>query len=217
MTQIRVLLADAHVVVREGLKRMVETQPDLVVVAEATDAHEMLEEAVKHSPDIVVMDISMGAYAGAQATRELLKRCPKTRVLAFTAHEDRSYVHQLLQAGARGYVLKRAAGDELLGAIRAVASQGLYVDPRVAGKLLAVFAQKRALVRDQHAELSEREAEVLRLIAQGFTNKEISAQLGVSVKTVETYKARSMEKLGLRSRVDIVRTATERGWLGLQH
>ena len=214
MTKIRVLLADAHAVVREGLKHLIEVQPDLLVVAEAADAEEMLDQAEKHAPDVVVMDVSMGAYAGAQVTRDLLKRFPKVRILAFTAHEDRSYVHQILQAGARGYVLKRAAPDELIGAIRAVAAQGLYVDPRVAGKLLAVFAQRRALVRDSHVELSEREAEVLRLIAQGFTNKEISAQLGVSVKTVETYKARSMEKLGLRSRVDIVRTATERGWLG---
>jgi DNA-binding NarL/FixJ family response regulator len=164
-------------------------------------------------PDVAVVDVSMGQINGAEATRKIRTVCPNTRVLALTVHEDTSYLRELLDAGAAGYVLKRAAADELIQAIRAVASGGVYVDPRIAGKLVSTFAQARALAPTTMAELSERETAVLRLIAQGYTNKEIASQLGLSVKTVETYKARSMEKLGLRSRVDIVRTATERGWL----
>jgi two-component system response regulator NreC len=211
--KVRVILADDHVVVREGLKRLIESQPDIDVVGEAADGREAVEQAIKHCPDVAVLDVSMAPVGGVQATRELRQHCPDTRVLALTVHEDRSYVQELLEAGASGYVLKRAAAEELISAIRAVASQGIYVDPRVTGKLISALGHRRATFSDSKAELSDRETEVMRLIAQGYTNKEISAQLGVSVKTVETYKARSMEKLGLHSRVDIVRTATERGWL----
>ena len=213
MANLRVLLAEDHVVVREGLRRLIESQLDIVVVGEAGDGREAVERAVALRPDVVIMDVSMSPLGGAQATREIRERCPETKVLALTVHEDRSYVQALLEAGASGYVLKRAAGAELIGAIRAVAANGLYVDARVAAKLLSTFGQGRPAPPSPKGELSDRESEVMRLIAQGFTNTEISAQLGVSVKTVETYKARSMDKLGLRSRVDIVRTATERGWL----
>ena len=216
MSKLRVLLADDHAVVREGLKRLIESQPDMHVVGEAADGAEAVEKVAELRPDIVVMDVSMVPVGGAQATRELRRLCPSTKVLALTVHEDRSYVHELLEAGASGYALKRAAGDELIGAIRAIAASGVYVDSRVAGKLFGGIAQSRPAPLNVKGELSERETEVMRLIAQGFTNKEISAQLGVSVKTVETYKARSMEKLGLRSRVDIVRLATARGWLMAQ-
>jgi DNA-binding NarL/FixJ family response regulator len=213
METLRVLIADDHAVVREGLKRLIETQSDIAVVGEAEDGRAAVEQCATLSPDVVVMDVSMGPLGGAQATREIRQRFPAIKVLALTVHEDRSYMHEMLEAGAAGYVLKRAAGDELIGAIRAVATKGVYVDPRVTRKLFSVFGPRGPASPHAKAELSERETEVMRLIAQGFTNKEISAQLGVSVKTVETYKARSMEKLGLRSRVDIVRTATERGWL----
>ena len=213
MTALRVLLADDHAVVREGLKRLIENQPDMDVVGEASDGREAVERTLQLKPDVVVMDVSMGAVSGTEATRAVREQCPATKVLALTVHEDRSYVQAMLEAGASGYVLKRAAGDELIGAIRAVAGNGLYVDSRVATKLLTSFRMARGAAPGAQGELSERETEVMKLIALGFTNKEISAQFGVSVKTIETYKARSMEKLGLRSRVDIVRTATERGWL----
>jgi DNA-binding NarL/FixJ family response regulator len=211
--KLRIVLVDDHAVVREGLKRLLEGQSDIDVVGEAADGREAIDRIVTLKPDVAVMDVSMGAISGAQATREVRQRCPTTRVLALTVHEDRSYMHEMLEAGAAGYLLKRAAGDELVGAIRAVAASGVYVDPRIAGKLITGLGSGRPASADRRDLLSERETEVMRLIAQGFTNKEISAQLGVSVKTVETYKARSMEKLGLRSRVDIVRIATERGWL----
>jgi DNA-binding NarL/FixJ family response regulator len=211
--KLRIVLVDDHAVVREGRKRLLEGQSDIDIVGEASDGREAIDRIVTLQPDVAVMDVSMGLISGAQATREVRQRCPKTKVLALTVHEDRSYMHEMLEAGAAGYLLKRAAGDELVGAIRAVAASGVYVDPRIAGKLITALGSSRPASSDRRDVLSERETEVMRLIAQGFTNKEISAQLGVSVKTIETYKARSMEKLGLRSRVDIVRIATERGWL----
>lgn len=209
----RVLIADDHAVVREGLKRLIEQQPDMQVVGETSDGNEAVELTVSLSPDIVVLDVSLTTVGGPQVARELKQRCPNVKILALSVHEDRSCIHEMLDAGAAGYVLKRAGSDELVTAIRAVAARGMYVDPRVAGKLIAAFGGRRPAAGDAKVQLSERETEVMRMIAQGFTNKEISAQLGLSVKTVETYKARSMDKLGLRSRVDIVRLATDRGWL----
>jgi two-component system, NarL family, response regulator NreC len=184
-----------------------------LVIGEAADGREVVEKAVRLCPDVAVMDVSMGDTNGVDATRNLRERCPKTKVLALTVHEDKSYLRELLDAGAVGYVLKRAAADELVRAIRSVATGGIYVDPRVAGKLLRTFVEPQTAASDTAADLSERETAVMRLLAQGYTNKEIAAQLGVSVKTVETYKARSMDKLGLRSRVDIVRIGSVRGWL----
>ena len=212
MRKLRIFLADDHTVVREGLKRLIDIEPDMEVVGEAGDGQQALEQAAQIQPDVVVMDISMPELSGTQATRKLKQAHPNIGVLALTVHEDKSYLRELLEAGASGYVLKRAAGDELIQAIRAVSTGGLYVDPHVAAKLVSTLVQPGARAGNA-GELSEREGTVLRLIAQGHSNKEIAGQLGVSVKTIETYKARSMEKLGLRSRVDIIRVAGERGWL----
>ena len=213
MTKLQIVLADDHAVVREGLKRLIEAQPDMKVIGEASDGREAVDKVVRLCPEVAVFDVSMGELNGVEATRRVRELCPATKVLALTVHEDKSYLRELLDAGAVGYVLKRAAADELVRAIRAVATGGIYVDPRVAGKLLRTFVEPHTTSPDATNDLSERETAVMRLIAQGYTNKEIAAQLGVSVKTVETYKARSMDKLGLRSRVDIVRIGTERGWL----
>jgi DNA-binding NarL/FixJ family response regulator len=213
MAKLHILLADDHAVVREGLKRLIDAESDMQVIGEAADGAEAIDKAMRLCPDVAVVDVSMGSVNGAEATRRIRTVCPGTRVLALTVHEDTSYLRELLDAGAAGYILKRAAADELIRAVRAVASGGVYVDPRIAGKLVNSFAPAKSVAASAMSELSERETAVLRFIAQGYTNKEIAAQLGLSVKTVETYKARSMEKLGLRSRVDIVRTATERGWL----
>lgn len=184
------------------------------IVGAATDGREAVELACTLQPDIVLMDVALGATSGALATREIRQRCDSIKVLALTMHEERSYIHEMLQAGAAGYLVKRAAGDELIGAIRTIAARGVYVDPRIAGTMIDAMSPRRTGSPEPKTELSERETEVIRLVAQGFTNKEISTQLGVSVKTIETYKARSMGKLGLRSRVDIVRIASNRGWLG---
>lgn len=212
MSDLRILLAEDHVLVRQGMKALIEAQPGLQVVAEAGDGEVALREARALQPDVVVMDISMPNLNGAEATQRLKQAAPETRVLALTAHEDPGYVRRLLQAGACGYVLKRAAAHDLIRAIRTVAAGGIYLDPSVAGKVVDGFVG-RTVDAARSAELSEREAEVLRLIAEGYSNKEIAARLDISVKTVETYKARSMEKLGLHSRVDIVRYALQQGWL----
>lgn len=209
--ELRILLADDHAIVREGLKRLIETQPGMTVVGEAESGAQAILKVRELCPHIAVLDISMGEINGARATREITQQCPGTKVLALTVHEDKSYLHELLEAGASGYILKRAASDELVHALTVIAGGGVYVDPRIAAKLIPTTAYNTRT--DSHADLSARETEVMRLIAQGFSNKEIAVQLGVSVKTIETYKARSMEKLGLRSRVDIVRLATKRGWL----
>lgn len=212
MAKLRIFLADDHAVVREGLKRLIDAAPDMEVIGEAETGREAVDKATLAQPDILVVDLSMPELNGAQVTVELKRSSPKIAVLALTVHEDKSYLRELLEAGAVGYVLKRAAADELLRAIRAVAAGGLYVDPHIAAKLVSSFVAPKANF-SAVTELSERETSVLRLIAQGHSNKEIGVQLSISVKTVETYKARSMEKLGLRSRVDIIRTASERGWL----
>jgi DNA-binding NarL/FixJ family response regulator len=212
MSEVRVLLVDDHPVVREGLRVLIDRQPGMRVVGEAADGATAAVKAGELQPHVVVMDISMPGVNGADATREIRKVSPHIRVVALTVHEDRTYVRELVEAGAAGYVLKRSAGEDLLRAIETVARGETYLDPGVAGLVL------NELVRGQRksgeaAELSNREIDVLRLIAQGFSNKEIGVRLRISTKTVETYKARAMEKLALTGRVDIVRLAVQEGWL----
>lgn len=211
---VRVLLADDHPIVREGLRLLVNAQPDMRVVGEAADGESAWRSAIALLPDVLVMDLTMPKLGGAEATALVRRDCPTVKVLALTVHEERAYLTQLLRAGASGYVLKRAAPEELVRAVRTVAAGGTYIDPSLAASLVEGYldAQTTA-VHSGEDNLSEREREVLVRIARGFSNKEIAAELGVSVKTVETYKARVAEKLGLRTRVDIVRYAARQGWL----
>jgi two-component system response regulator NreC len=214
VTKLRIFLADDHAVVRAGLKALVDAQAGMEVVGEAADGQATVDAATALQPDVVVMDVSMPGLSGAKATERLKQTCPSVHVLALTAHEDRSYLRQLLAAGALGYVLKRSAAEELVRAIRTVAAGGVYVDPSLAGQVVGAFVAKQGANEIlQGADLSDREEEVVRLIAQGYSNKEIAARLSLSVKTVETYKSRSMQKLGLRGRTDLVRYALQRGWL----
>lgn len=213
MGNIRVLLADDHAVVREGLKALLTAAPGLEVVGEAADGPSAVDLAGRLDPDVVVVDVSMPGFGGAEATARMRQASPGRKVLALTVHEDRGYLRLLLEAGANGYVLKRAAADELVRAIRAVSAGGTYLDPSLAGAVVGAYAKTPPPNGGLPTDLSEREREVLRLIARGYSNKEIASRLDLSVKTVETYKARSAEKLGLRSRVDIVRYATQQGWL----
>ena len=213
MTKLRVFLADDHAVVREGLKALVNAQPDMEVVGEAGDGRAAVRQVQELLPDVVVMDVSMPEMSGAQATERLKQACPLVKVLALTVHEDKGYLRQLLEAGAAGYVPKRAAAEELIRAIRTVAAGGVYLDPVLAAKVVGGFVRNPAKGTPAGEDLSERETEVVRLLAQGHSNKEIAARLGLSVKTVETYKARSMDKLGFRSRTELVRYAVQRGWL----
>lgn len=211
MAKIRILLADDHGIVREGLKTLIRGQPDMIVAGEAGDGATAIKLAAELKPDIVVLDISMPEATGTDAARKIKRSNPKAKVVALTVHEDKSYLEQLLSAGASGYVLKRSAPSELINALRTVAKGGTYLDPHVAGTVVESFVWKQQPKSGKG--LSDRESAVAMLTAQGYTNKEIASQLGISVKTVETHKTRSMEKLELRSRAELVRYAFDRGWL----
>jgi two-component system, NarL family, response regulator NreC len=213
--KLRILLADDHETVREGLRMILNAQPDMQVVATAGDGRDALSQAEKISPDIVIMDISMPGMNGLVATTQLMERCPTARVLTLTRHADSSYLQQLMRAGAAGYVLKQSRPAELLHAIRSVASGGKYLDASMTAPVLNTFSKTAPPVPgpEPTTPLSPRETEVLRLIAWGNTNKEIAARLDLSVKTVEAHKANGMRKLNMRGRIDIVRYALLQGWL----
>ena len=211
--QLRVFLADDHPIVLAGVKALIGAAEGLQVVGEARDGRSALSGATELQPDIVVLDISMPGFNGMKVAEMLRGACPKSKILALTVHEDKGYLRQLLKLGVAGYVLKRSASEELVRAVRAVASGGIYIDPAVAPKLLNTGSQKVDAVIGEGADLSEREAEVLRLTAVGHSHKAIASELRVSVKSVETYKARGMSKLGFESRVQLVRYAVSQGWL----
>jgi len=214
MNKVRILLADDHQIVRDGLRLLIDSQPNMMVVGEAANGKEALCKARELKPDVVVMDLSMPELNGLQATAQLKAMSPALKVVALTAHEDESYLSQLCQAGASGYVLKRSAGDELLQAIATVAKGGVHFEATLASKALAQQMTVNSPGRDAPgAALSDREKEVLSRLAWGYSNKEIASDLRLSVKTVETYKVRVGEKLGLRSRTEMVRYALRQGWL----
>ena len=214
MKPIRLILADDHKIVREGLRLLIESQTEMQVVGEANNGLEVLELVRTLHPEVIVMDLSMPDLSGLQTTTRLRIEWPEVRVVVLTVHEDESYLRQLCAAGAAGYVLKRSAGTELIDAIRAVAGGGLYFDRALAARALASqVGRASSHAQPQAADLSDREREVLRLVARGFSNKEIAAKLVVSVKTVETYRARIGQKLGLLSRAAMVQFALQQGWL----
>ncbi len=212
MNKLRVLLADDHRVVREGLSCLITDESDMEVVAEVSNGADAVQQAVELRPDVVVMDVSMPVLNGLEATRRIKQEAPEVKVIALTVYEHHTYVRELLGAGADGYILKRAAAHELIAALRAVRDGTVHIDPRVLAKLLPDGVVEPGKAMADGEGLTDRETAVLRLIALGYSNKEIAAELKLSVKTVETYKARGMEKAGLRSRVDIVRLGGERGW-----
>lgn len=212
MKRLRVFLAEDQTILRHSLKALLANDPSLEVVGEAGDGEEAVRQVKSLRPDLVVMDVSMPRLDGVQATLAIKQTCPEVKVLALTVHETRNHMRKLLAAGASGYVVKRSAAEELIQALHAVAAKGVYLDPIAAAKL-AGHPKPPAAAPPGGEALSDREAEVLRLIALGYANKEIATRLDLSVKTVETFKTRSMEKLGLHTRVDIVRHAMQRGWL----
>lgn len=217
MNKLRIFLAEDHQVVREGIKRVVNAESDMEVVGEAGDGLKTLEAVLAMRPDIILMDISMPELDGVQTTRMILKEWPQAKVLALTAYEDRGFLRAVLEDGAVGYLLKVASPKEVIDAIRIVANGSNYLDANMASEMFREYMNKGGPERDGlRARLSERESEVVRQIAQGFSNKEIAAQLNISVKTVETYKARAMEKLQLQSRADIVQYAIQQGWLSIK-
>jgi DNA-binding NarL/FixJ family response regulator len=211
---LRVLLADDHVTVRHGLKLLIDAQPDMKVVAEASDGDGAIKGALALKPDVVVMDISMPGMNGLVATRALKKQQPDAHIITLTRHSDDAYLQELLRAGVSGYVLKQSAPNELLQAIRAAASGGQYLDSALTARVTAGFLGREGRAESKPgASLSQREAEVLRLIASGYSNKEIASRLSLSVKTVEAHKANAMRKMGLNGRIDIVKYALLQGWL----
>jgi two-component system response regulator NreC len=213
MRKLRIFIADDHVVLREGLAMLIDAQPDMEVVGQAADGRTLVQQTQDCQADVVIMDVSMPG-GGAQATAQLRQACPNIHVIALTRHSESGYVRRLLQAGARGYVLKGARSQELIDAIRAVAAGGNYLDSTLTDRAVHTFVRTQTESSPvPESDLSDREAEVVRLTAYGYTNKEIATQLGVSIKSADTYKARAMEKLGLHSRAGLVRCALQCGWL----
>jgi DNA-binding NarL/FixJ family response regulator len=211
---IRILIADDHGVVAEGLKHLIETQADMQVVAIAADGREAVRVARETQPDVVLMDLSMPELNGADAARAILERDPKCRVIVLSMYSDREYVRRALKAGAAGYVVKRSAAKEVVEAIRAVFGGGRYLSPRVADVVIDDYADDDKAA-DPLARLSAREREVLQLLAEGRTGAEIAQRLSLSQKTVETYRARLVEKLGIRDVAGLVRFAIQRGLVSL--
>ncbi len=212
--KIRVLLADDHAVVRQGIRRFLEEADDIEVVAEAANGREALERIREHRPDVAVVDIRMPEMSGVEVTRRIRERYPQIRVLILTAYDDDPYVFALLQSGADGYVLKTASGDELVQAVRTVYQGQSALSPEIATKVVRqAVTGKPATAADQVEPLTPRELDVLRLAAKGLTNKAIGHQLGISHRTVQGHLASIYGKLGVSSRTEAVTEAIRRGWL----
>jgi DNA-binding NarL/FixJ family response regulator len=214
MNKIRIVLAEDHEIVREGLRLIIDGQDDMEVVGEAGDGRAAVRVAQELQPDLVVMDVSMPEMNGLSATKKLKQLCPHIGILTLTRHTDDGYLQELLRAGSSGYVLKQSQSSELLQAIRAVVAGGKYLDPAVAGKVIGGFARQQSKSGAASKETpTERELDVLRQIAWGLSNKEIAAKMQISVKTVEAHKANAMRKMNMGSRIDIVRYAILQDWL----
>ncbi|MDQ7849574.1 MAG: response regulator transcription factor [Armatimonadota bacterium] len=213
MAKIRVVIADDHAVVREGVKMILSREPDIEIVGEAGNGREALDLVAKTRPHVVVMDISMPEMGGVEATRRVKEAYPKVNVLALTMHEDESYVFQLLKAGASGYVLKRGAAQDLVQAIRSAARGEAFLYPSVARSVLADYLKRVEAGEERHRfdGLTEREREILALIAEGLSNQEIAQKLFISIKTVQTHRTHIMEKLDLHNRAQLVRYAIRKG------
>jgi DNA-binding NarL/FixJ family response regulator len=208
----RIVLADDHPIVLTGLRNLIDSEPDFAIVGEATSGPEALKVIRDTAPDIAIVDISMPGMSGIVLTRRLSEEAPAIKILMLTLHEDRAYLRQALDAGARGYVVKRSAAANLVSAVRSVIAGGIYIDPAIVSRVLNRPASNHVsmtAVRD----LTERETEVLKLSSLGLTNKEISHRIGVGVKSVETFKSRGLAKLEIQSRADLLRYASEVGWL----
>ena len=206
---IRVLVVDDHAVVRSGLRRVLDAEDDIETVGEAANAERGIFEAMEHKPDVVLMDVTMPGQSGVDALPALLQSVPSTRVLMLSMHDDPAYVRAAFEAGASGYVLKEAADSDVVAAVRSVATGERYVHPALGAKLVAAEAEERR--RAEADPLSDREREVLRLLALGHTNQEIAGMLYISVRTAETHRAHIMQKLRLSSRAELVRYALDSG------
>jgi len=215
LTKVRVLLADDHTILRAGLKMMLNAQPDIEVVGEASDGRQAISEAQRLSPDVILMDITMPECNGIEATKQVKRLLPEVRVLVLTMHENEEYLFQMLRAGAAGYMLKEAADTELISAIRVVTSGHFYLSPSAQSMMVSDYLQRvhTGEEKDSYSALTEREREILKLVAEGFTNNQIGEQLFISPKTVDTHRTHIMDKLNLHSRAELVKYAMRRGLL----
>jgi DNA-binding NarL/FixJ family response regulator len=211
VTGITVALVDDHPIVLAGVRALLKAACNIDIVGEATTAREAMRVISERAPDVAIIDISLPDLSGIELAKAICSSCPTVKVLGLTIHEDPSYLELLLQSGARGYMLKRSAAEELLKAIRTVAQGQVYIDPAL-GDGTAVDCRPDT-TKASDADLSPREREVLQLTGKGYSNKEIASLISVGIKSVETYKARAAEKLGLRTRSEIVRYAVSQGWL----
>jgi DNA-binding NarL/FixJ family response regulator len=212
MAKIRVLIADDHGILREGIKALLAASGDIEVVAEVSDGQAAVEQVGKVDPDVVLMDIHMPGLGGLEATLQIKKDHPRTKILVLTQYEDREYVRRFLKVGVSGYVLKKAAGSALIDAIRGAAAGGLVLDPQVAREAMEELARPpESAANDPYELLTDREKQVLKLVAEGKSNKEVAETLGISVKTAMSHRERVMEKLNAHNRTDLVRFALKKG------
>lgn len=208
---IKVLIADDHAIVRTGLRALLNSEPSMKLVGEATGGYEAIELAGKSNADILVLDISMPDLDGISVTKKIKSQFPDLRILILTVHEDEALLREAIRVGAAGYILKRAAETELISAIRAIMGGGFYVDPSMVRALLSDEIKPTATLRESVEPLTHREKEILKLIVQGYTNRQTAEELNISTRTVEGHRANLAAKLGLHSRVELVRYARERG------
>ncbi len=217
---IKIMLVDDHEIVRAGLRMLLQAQAeDIQIVAEAENGQQALDLCQKTAPDVVIMDITMPGLSGLEVTRQLRLQCPNSAVLALTIHEGEQYFFEMLNAGASGYVPKRAAPNDLVNAIRAVYSGEVYLHPSVAKTLVNDYLQRVQMgwERASYDGLTSREQEVLKMIAEGLMNKEIAEKLSISVRTVERHRENIMDKLNLHSRAELVRYAVDKGLIDLSN
>ena len=213
MARLRILLADDHTVVRQGLRKILEDRSEWEVVAEAGDGREAVRQAEEIKPDVAIIDVAMPLLNGIETTRQIARKSPATRILVLSMHSDEAYVNQILKAGATGYLLKDSADVDLLQAVDAISKGKSFFSPGIAKVMLDDYVRQLADkgITDRYESLSEREREIFQLIAEGKANKEIAALLSISPSTVETHRARIMEKLDLHSAAEIVLYAVRRG------
>ncbi|MCL5045343.1 MAG: response regulator transcription factor [Actinobacteria bacterium] len=213
MDKIRVLLVDDHTILREGIKMLLEAQPDVEVVGEAEDGEEAVAKARALKPDVVLMDVAMPKLNGLEATRQIKKEDPGAQVLILSMHETEEYILPILEAGASGYVVKQTAAQELVSAIRAVYNGNSFLYPTVARKVIESFLRRSQPAKPDpaHDVLTERELEILKMVAEGLTNQQIAEKLFLSIKTVQAHRANIMEKLDIHDRVELVKYAIRNG------
>ncbi|MBI2853809.1 MAG: response regulator transcription factor [Chloroflexi bacterium] len=217
MTKIRIVIADDHAMVREGIRMILAAQPDIEVVGEAADGKQAVEQVRLLMPDIALMDVAMPGLGGLEAALEIRKLAARTRILVLSQYDNKEYIFRLLKAGASGYVLKSAAGKELVNAIRAVQEGGSFLDPSITSAVIEGYVKSTVMASSAYEDLSDREKQVLKLIAEGYTSKQIADTLCISVKTVMAHRTNIMDKLNIHNRAELIKYAITKGLITVPH